>query len=273
MFSLDRILVPVDFSPRSEGAARYAAALAGQFRSSVTLLHALPVPHYELGAGLLGDLFPQRRQAARDALTEFARTQLGSVLAELIVTSGEASARIVEQAHQDGSGLIVLPTHGLNPLRRLLLGSTAARVLQHARCPVCTGVHMETAPPQPRFENVVCAVDAGPGSEAVLDWAARFCQTSQARLFLVHAVVTPEEDEQQEPLDGTAAESLRELQSKLNTHATAIVAGGPDAARTIGRQLRELSADLLVIGRGDFGRLRTTSDGLIRESSCPVVSV
>lgn len=273
MFSLDHILVPVDFSPRSEGAARYAAAMAEQFHSSVTLLHALPVPHYELGAGLLGDLFPEREQTAKEALTEFARTQFGPIHPELIVARGDPGDRIVEQAHAEGAGLIVLPTHGLNPVRRLLLGSTAAQVLQHARCAVCTGVHMEDAPPRPRFENVVCAVDAGPGSEAVLEWAARFCQTSEARLFLVHAVMAPEQDEEQESLEGTAAESLRELQSKLNTHATAIVAGGPDAARTIGRQLRELSADLLVIGRGDFGRLRTTSDGLIRESICPVVSV
>ncbi|MEO7651450.1 MAG: universal stress protein [Bryobacteraceae bacterium] len=272
MLSLDRILVPVDFSPRSEGAARYAAVIAGHFHSSITLLHALPVPHYELGAGLLGDLFPERERSAREALLKFARAQLGSIHPQLVVAKGDPGARIVEQAHQDG-GLIVMPTHGLNPIRRLLLGSTAAHVLRYAHCAVCTGVHLDNAPPQPKFENVVCAVDAGPGSEAVVEWAARFSRTSQARLFIVHAVIAPEHDEEEESLDGTAADFLRELQSKLNTHATAIVAGGPDAAKTIGRQLRALSADLLVIGRGDFSRLRTTSDGLIHESICPVVSV
>jgi len=42
---LSRILVPVDFSERSMGAARYAEALHDVFASSLTLLHVHPPPH------------------------------------------------------------------------------------------------------------------------------------------------------------------------------------------------------------------------------------
>jgi hypothetical protein len=39
MLSLKKILLPADFSARSEGAARYAQTLASQFRSHIILLH------------------------------------------------------------------------------------------------------------------------------------------------------------------------------------------------------------------------------------------
>ena len=46
MKSLAKILLPVDFSERSLGAARYAKTLADRFHSELTLLHVLTPPHY-----------------------------------------------------------------------------------------------------------------------------------------------------------------------------------------------------------------------------------
>jgi len=54
MKSLSKILLPVDFSERSLGAARYAKTLADRFHSELTLLHVLTPPHYEFGALEIG---------------------------------------------------------------------------------------------------------------------------------------------------------------------------------------------------------------------------
>src|SRR5690242_13954226 len=48
MLSLSRVLAPIDFSERSQGAARYAGRLAGHFHSELTLLHVLDSTVYEL---------------------------------------------------------------------------------------------------------------------------------------------------------------------------------------------------------------------------------
>ncbi len=50
MPSLAKILLPVDFSGRCRGGARYVEALGARFGSEITLLHVLPPPHYEFSA-------------------------------------------------------------------------------------------------------------------------------------------------------------------------------------------------------------------------------
>ena len=50
MQSLSRILLPVDFSERSVGAAHYAGSLACHFGCELVLVHVLVPPQYEFGA-------------------------------------------------------------------------------------------------------------------------------------------------------------------------------------------------------------------------------
>ncbi len=44
MFSLEKILLPVDFSDHSKGAARYAKALASRTQAQLTLMHVVEMP-------------------------------------------------------------------------------------------------------------------------------------------------------------------------------------------------------------------------------------
>jgi hypothetical protein len=48
MFSLTKILLPVDYSEHSLGMARYAIPLGEDFKSELSLLHILE-PHYAIG--------------------------------------------------------------------------------------------------------------------------------------------------------------------------------------------------------------------------------
>src|ERR1700722_3731216 len=56
--------------------------------------------------------------------------------AESILRTGNPYEEIVNAAKQIGADLIVIGSHGYTGLSRLLLGSTADRVLQYAPCPV-----------------------------------------------------------------------------------------------------------------------------------------
>ncbi len=63
MYSLEKILLPVDFSDRAKGAAHYAVALATRAHSELELIHVVEPP-YVLGmAEGSGSVFTENRLA------------------------------------------------------------------------------------------------------------------------------------------------------------------------------------------------------------------
>src|SRR5262249_53309636 len=151
MRSLAKILLPVDFSERSLGAARYAKNLATQFDSELTLLHVLTPPHYEFGAleiggSMLSELYVNRAAQVEKELASYLVEELAGLNVRRVVLEGDPAREIVEFAHSEQAGLVVMPTHGYGPFRQFILGSITAKVLHDADCPVWTGVHLEEAP-------------------------------------------------------------------------------------------------------------------------------
>ena len=140
---ISHVVVPVDFSEKSEGAARYAEAMHRRFGSRITLLHVLPPPHYEFGAmevggSVLEDLFRNRSEQAKTDLDQFLLSEMPADATERLLADGDPAAIIVERAHDLGAGLIIMPTHGYGTFRRFILGSVTAKVLHDADCPVWT---------------------------------------------------------------------------------------------------------------------------------------
>jgi nucleotide-binding universal stress UspA family protein len=290
MPSLDRILLPVDFSGRCQGAVRYAEALAAQFGSELTLLHVLPPPHYEfsaleVGGSVLNELFASRAAHVRKELDSYMERELQDVVVKRVLLEGDPARCIVAHAHAERVGLIVMPTHGYGPFRRFILGSVTAKVLHDADCPVLTGVHLEEAPPMESitFRNVLVAVDLGDQSARTLEWANWMASSCGARLHLVHVTASIEghageyhDPEWRDHLAGQVKEEIAKLEQRAGTKAELVVESG-DAPKVICSLAERIKADVLVIGRGSaagvFGRLRTNAYAIIRESPCPVASV
>jgi len=277
MLSLSRILLPVDFSERSVGAAHYAASLACHFGCELVLLHVLVPPQYEFGAvdiagSMLAELCRDRVVQANDDLERFLASELAGLRVRRVVLEGDPSGSIVDFAHNEHCDLIVMPTHGYGPFRRFILGSNTAKVLHDADCPVWTGVHLEDAPAALSIpiRGVLCAVDLGPQSAKTLAWAAGLAGEFGSRLTVLHATPCGPD------LQHAAEEELRKLRDSAGAEAEVLLETG-EAARVVCAAAGKLQADVLVIGRGSaagvFGRLRTNAYAIIRQSPCPVVSV
>ncbi len=277
------ILLPVDFSGPAKAAALQARLLAERFGARVTLLHVLPYPLAVPGSpdrGVqLGEWFTARSTQDALELKSFFAQELRDLPVEEVVLEGDPAKRIVEYAHSNRVDLIVMATHGMGPFRRFLLGSVTAKVLHDVDCPVWTGIHVEAVSCEEslRINNIVCAIDLGPESARVIGCASEAASAFGARLFLVHVI--PErgtEDDVEDPASGRARERAEELKRQRGVKAHVIIAGG-EIHKAVRRQLEELSADLLVIGRspqsGVFGRLPTNAYAIVRDSCCPVVSV
>jgi nucleotide-binding universal stress UspA family protein len=168
----------------------------------------------------------------------------------------------------------------------MLLGSTTAKVLNDADCPVMTTQHAQTISPRPlEHREWVCAIGLSADSERVLRCASQFAETAQANLSLIHAIPSAQpglpvqldlEERVQSMEKQAARDCVRELQKVVGSDARVIIAVGPikDALTEAACRLR---ADALVIGRssqpGAQGRLRDLTYAVVRDAPCPVISV
>jgi len=157
-------------------------------------------------------------------------------------------------------------------------------VLHDADCPVWTGVHMEAARVEDvRLEKVAVGVDLRSQSERTLMWARRFAQEVGAEMALLHVMPSLEgaagefyDPEWKQRMEESARQEIRGLMARLGWEAPVLIASG-EVAESVCRLAREWGANLLVIGRGSasgvLGRLRANAYSIIRQSTCPVVSV
>ncbi len=268
---IDRILFPVDFSPACAGMAAYVKRAAEMFGSRVTLVHVCDLTSnngYELIARTMREIAEEHQAVAEAQLMSFLASEFPPDGCSRILRFGEAAAEIAEVARGGGFDLVIMPTHA-GRFRRMLLGSTTAKVLNDADCPVMTTQHAEAVIPRPLEHRVwVCAIGLSQDSERVLRVASDAAVTAGAELSLVHAA-----DESPEP---TARRRLEALVRAVGCEARVHIVTGP-VKQALLDEARRAAADALIVGRtprsGALGRMRDLTYSLVRDSPFPVLSV
>lgn len=293
VLKIKSILVPVDFSGPSRPAADHALNLANHFDAEVTFLHAVePIPFtyppYE--AGFVGAMaIPPAKEvvaSVQKTLDSFVGQLPANGHVQKSVQRGDAASVIEEQAEKQMADLIVMPTRGYGPFRRLVLGSVTTKVLNDVSCPIFTGTHVETiAPHDPRpYRRIGVAIDLEHDETKVLQWASDFAEAYDAKLFVVHSAPVMElvtagaqiSQEIRDRLIPDAEDSIAKLLSRQGITADIRVGtAAPD--RIAAEAVESDNLDLLVIGRphgdGILGRLSTHAYDIVRRSPCPVISV
>jgi len=146
---IHRILCPLDFSPASDLAFRYAEQLAESVGASLVLVHAFDVP---ATLDLVGQWKPADPHLQQQL--DQVQTSLPAERMRREMHAGSPGEVICWLAQQRECDLIVMGTHGRTGLKHLLFGSTAEHVLRHARCPVLT-IRYRAADEPPLPEPVV----------------------------------------------------------------------------------------------------------------------
>jgi nucleotide-binding universal stress UspA family protein len=136
---IERILVPLDFSPASTEALDYAVSLAKQFRAAIHLTHVHPPDEAASMPGTAHLLLQSAEAMERlnEELTGVHRKCVEPFCPENChIRGGRPYKEIIGLAREIAADLIVLSTRGHSGLKHLLLGSTAERVVRGAPCPV-----------------------------------------------------------------------------------------------------------------------------------------
>ena len=136
----DNVLVPVDFSPFSERAARRAGEIAKATDARLTLLHVVDYFPEDVPLEVIApedqDPAEYLETRAKKKLVELARAvENEGAVCRVTFSTHSARHEIVRVASEEGMDLIVVGSHGRRGLTEYL-GSTTHGVIHGARCDV-----------------------------------------------------------------------------------------------------------------------------------------
>ncbi len=134
-FTVEKLVVPVDFSDQSFAALDKALSIADK-PEDIHVIHALEM----LAAMEPGIVWAQiRDEERREQVLNALRQHLQDdkyIQIQLAVKFGDPGHCIADYAQEVSADLIIIPSHGYSGVKRLLLGSVAERVIRLAHCPV-----------------------------------------------------------------------------------------------------------------------------------------
>lgn len=289
MNAIRQLLAATDFSGAARHAAMRAAMLASQHQAELRLVHVLNEPSLatvrfllkgaaDIEAGLLADV----RQSLRDEAAALASAHASRVEARVLV------GKVVEEilAECSRADLAVVGGHGDKPVRDVLLGSTAERLVGRSASPVL----VVRRAPEEAYRRILLAVDiAGASPAEDLRLAMRIAP--QAEITVLHAYALPFEGRLTlagvipSELDRYRAEAAARAREQVEALIRAeagdragirpLVARG-DAPFVILSQQAELRADLIVLGSrrrsaAELFLLGSVSRRVLAEAACDVL--
>lgn len=288
MAVIGNILFPVDFSRSCTAMAAYVKRAATLVGARVSLIHVVDPASYnglELYVRSIPEISEDHLTVGRERLDSFLISEFPAVEFPRILATGDAATEIARVAKEGRFDLIIMPTHA-GVFRQMLLGSTTAKVLNDADCPVLTSRHAETIAPRPlEHREWLCAIGLSNDSRRVLHFATQVAQEIQARLTIIHAVQAQQRGQsielglEEKVLSiekREALERIADLQRVANSNAMVRIAAG-SVKEALLETAHQSDADVLIIGRsprpGALGRMRDLTYAVVRDSPFPVLSV
>jgi nucleotide-binding universal stress UspA family protein len=257
------VLAVTDFSPHARHAALRAASVARQAGAAACLLHVLaaePLAQLRqwLGAASVPEaqLLDEARSRLDALAVEMGRPGQAPVATQLVV--GMPIDEILRHADTLDARLLVLGARGTGYLRRLVLGSTAERLLRRGTRPLLV---VRQTPHEP-YRRVLVAVDFSPWSAGAVALARQVAPGAGLVLLTVFQVPF-EEKLHFAGVDASTIEQYRQSERTATTqrlHALAAAAGllpsqwqpcvlEGDASVRIVEQEQERDCDLVVLGK------------------------
>jgi nucleotide-binding universal stress UspA family protein len=265
----------------------YVKRAASLFGAGVSLIHVFDPASYsgtELYVRSPIAIAEEHEGIARSRLHSFLREEFPASEHPRILVSGDPATQIA-QAARNGFDFIIMPTHA-GRFRRMLLGSTTAKVLDSADCPVSTSRHAETIAPRPlEHREWLCAIGLGEDSERVLRYAHQASLEARANLRIIHAIQSADSElpiqlDLEEQVQSEERQRVRkridDLQKRIGSRAPVRIAVGP-VKEALLEAAKQSDADALIIGRSSQSaaecRLRDLTYVMVRDSPFPVFSI
>ncbi len=284
----DRLLLATDGSPFSEGAIREAIRLAKRCSSKLAAISVIETnPEYET---IAPQLLEKAEKAARGHLESVkAQAKKEGVDITTSILEGEDSYNFIsDEAVKNKISMIIMGRRGKTGLKRLVIGSTTARVIGHAPC----NVLVVPRAAQVEFKNILVATDGSRYAAAAASEAIGIAKKIKSKLIVL--AVVPSESMQpmdivhsQMPRDVIAekelsvaensAKAVKEVAQKEGVAVEAFIMGGKPADAIV-QTAKEKNVDVIMLGsHGKTGidklLMGSVAERVIVLSSCAVLVV
>jgi len=192
------VVLATDFSGEATLAQRHAIQVARHTGAELVLLHVVDVikpfaPDWLAARPELEGLYKAAKETLddmRDRLEALRNTLHGQgVKVSKAFIEGRPAESICTAAAEMDADLIAVGTHGRTGLKRMVLGSVAAKVMRQAPTSVFIA-RGETEPPAGGYRRVLVPTDFTGGTEASLEVALKLTDP-EGTLELFHVVAPP----------------------------------------------------------------------------------
>lgn len=191
MNSLNHLLIGTDLSKASFSAIERGLLVAHHSGARCTILHALGLDALGQLLDLIGDgsatvsrkITEHQREALQKIVAQFSTNK--NVSATIQLEDGLAGTALPAFATASEVDLILIGAHGAGFVQRILLGSTASRLLRKSKCPVLIVKKACRGP----YRRALIAVDFSPASEAAIDMTKELA--AGAHFILMHVFDVP----------------------------------------------------------------------------------
>ena len=280
--AISKILLATDFSPESQNALKCAISLAKRYESKLFLAHAISEEASLTAGEVWPALIDTAQGNAEKSMAQLKQNKdLQSLPHQVVMQAGETWEVLSRLMSDQDIDLIVMGTHGSGGIDKLILGSTAEKVVRHARCPVLTVGPCVRLLPVERFGNILYATDFSSGSLRALNYALSLAEEDRAELTMLHIIEAKPTSEAE--LVRWKRRDCRRLSQVLPTGIDLpsppeleVEAGDP--AQEIVRLADTRNADLIVMGSHSDGVVSThlpwtTLHHVLQHAHCPVLTV
>ena len=258
------VLAATDLSPLSLHAVDRALQLAAAHGARCTLMHALgldPLDSLREWLGSRADELTRLAQAhQREALLRIAADSARNpgVAVEVHLEPGAPTRAVPTAVAALNPDLTVIGARGEGALRRVLVGSTASRLLRTTTCPLL----LVRKPCASAYRRDLVAVDFSPASEIAIRCVRQLLP--QAQLLLLHVLVLPYEgmlravgvasDEFERAREDARKDALRRMRTLaaaagLDEQQCTLVVDTGDAAQRLALRAEMHGCDLIVAGK------------------------
>jgi nucleotide-binding universal stress UspA family protein len=294
---MKNILCATDFSDFSNQTIPYGVALAKEFDAKLYICHVIDLSAIAIyGEFQLNPVDQQNRikKKAAEQLEQLIGEQ--SVKWEPLITVGHIADEVSRLVKEKEMDLVIAATRGRSGLKRLILGSVTERLMRVLSCPLLiihSPEHEFVSPisQEIRLKRILVGCDFSPDSDLAFQHALSLAQEFEADLHLAHVIEPSVSNELLKPDKALIEEIQQGLHNRLTEKLMAMV---PEDARNwctpqirileghpyekLGGYAKTEDIDMIVLGVRGHGLVKTlllgsTTDRVVRQAHCPVLSV